>query len=156
MLKMLRTKKEKGTIDHLLPGFLIVIIAFIIFLVYIDTASVIALRDRADMITREYVLKMESNGWLDDASTQNLVSKLENLESGGIYVENIRVSGSVSQYDAGVVLSGVSEPVGYANTVTLEITGDIINPKANRSAFGIPITSSNYDLHIVKQSTAKY
>lgn len=156
MLKMLRTKKENGTIDHLLPGFILVLVSFIIFLVYIDTAAVVTLRDNADVIARQYMLRMESNGWLDESSTENLVTRIEDLSTNGITVDNVKVAGSVAVFDSNYVTSGVTGPVGYANTVTLDIKADIINSKTGRSAWGIPVSASNYSLHIRKQSTAKY
>lgn len=151
-----KEKRERGTIDHFLPGFIIIVVAFMLYLMYVDVASVITIRDNADMLTREYVLRMESTGWLDGASAQNLVTQLEGLSSGSFVVENVKISGSVEQYNTSIVTSGVPGPVGYANPITLTITGDIIDTKNDTQALGIHIFSSDYKLSVSKQSTAKY
>lgn len=153
---MVKKGKENGTVDHLIPGFITIVVVFMLFLVYMDTSAIITMRDNVDIVSREYILKMESNGWLDDASTKNLVTKLNSLHAQDIHIENIQVSGSVSQYDASVITSGVSGPVGYANTITLDIQADIINDKSDRTAFGLLTPFYDYKLHIRKQSTAKY
>ena len=156
MLGLFKTKKEKGSIDHFLPGYILIVVVFILFMSYINVSSVITIRDNADVIAREYMLKMESRGWLDGTSTKNLVTKIDALEASGVKVENVKVAGSVEAYDASVVTSGVTGPVGYANTVILDIKADIVDAKNGKSTWGIPIFASNYKLHIRKESTAKY
>lgn len=156
MRKLFKNRKESGAIDHLLPGFIIVIVVFVLFIMYINTASVVAIRENVDTIVREYLLKAETAGWLDADDTAAMVAKIEGLGNSNITVENVRVGGSVANYDSSKVTSSVSGPVGYANTISIEVEADIVDHRTGSGAWGIPVTTANFDLHVRKESTAKY
>lgn len=136
---MLKKKKEAGSIIENMLVALIGIVMTTAFLVIIFGAfASISDKWHMNQVAREYLLIMETEGYLTAADKANLIDELEEC---GLY--NISLSGTT-----------MSE-VGYGERIYLKISGTYDN-NILRFAGGISkVTESPTAVTIQRQSTAK-
>jgi len=101
-----KSLREKGSIGDVMPmGIFVICIAFVM-ISFADCVRVINVRSSVSQISREYILKMETDGFLTDADKGEL---LASLTDAGIS-------------DISLGSTDMSE-VGYGNEIRLEIRG---------------------------------
>lgn len=101
-------KKKDGSIGRMALPIISLIATFIIMLTYMSASSDADKKNKVDIIAREYLLRMESEGKLTTADETDL---LKDLEEAG--VKNISLTGTTFN------------DVGYSNRITLTISGEI-------------------------------
>lgn len=133
-------KKKKGSIDRYAIPLLFTIVVFILVLMQMYTTSSMDKKDNIDILSRKYILKMETEGYLTNDMKIDLLKDLN--EAGAI---NINLTGTTMSR------------VGYGKEIKLSIKCDLEvdtlqvldNLSAKKEKSTIPVTSS-------KTSTAKY
>lgn len=138
MFKLVKKKKEASIIENMLVTLLMTIIVCAFLVVIFGAFSGISDKWGMRQVAREYLLIMETEGYLSEADRANLIDE---LESYGLY--NISLSGTT-----------VSE-VDYGDRIYLCISGTYDD---NISAFagGISKIAKNpVNIVINRQTTAK-
>ena len=138
MFKLIKKKKEASIIENMLVTLLMTIIVCAFLVVIFGAFSGISDKWGMRQVAREYLLIMETEGYLSEADRANLIDE---LESYGLY--NISLSGTT-----------VSE-VDYGDRIYLCISGTYDD---NISAFagGISKIAKNpVNIVINRQTTAK-
>ena len=108
-IKSILSKKETAdSFVRFVPILITIILAGIIVVMYIQYVGIFNTKDEVDMISRRYIIKMETTGYLTPADADNLVTELESL---GIY--DIDLTGTTLT------------PVSYGHQVDLVIKGKI-------------------------------
>ena len=136
---MFGKKKEAGAVIENMLVALTGIVMITAFLVIVFGAfASISDKWHMNQVAREYLLIMETEGYLTDADKANMIGELEEC---GLY--NISLSGTT-----------MSE-VGYGERIYLKISGTYDN-NVLRFASGISkVTESPMAITIERQSTAK-
>lgn len=107
-MKLKIKKKEEGSsFVHFIPILLTIIIAAYIILSFTQYIIAFNKKDEIDLLARQYILRMETVGYLTPADETDLISKLEEI---GLY--NINLDGTT-----------LAE-VGYGEVIELHIKGD--------------------------------
>ena len=134
------SKKESGSVMKLFPIILAVVVVAVIGVVFASWMSNLDKKDQIDMIAREYILRMESKGYLDTCDEAELYQDLQNVG-----MQEIRLEGTNRT------------PVGYGNQITLDIKGSLrIHQYDVENIFKVHIGNSLIPVSIRKVSTAKY
>lgn len=132
-------KKKCGSVLNILPVFLGIIAITILSLMYIYYVKDMDVREQAGQIARQYMLEMESTGYMTEDAQSSIIEALK-----AIGMNNINLSGTTMtevEYGKEIVLViNAKAPV-----TEIEIT-DYLNPL---------IQSSETDYKVVLKSTAK-
>lgn len=124
----------------LFPIILAVVVVAVIGVVFTSWMSNLDKKDQIDMIAREYILRMETKGYLDTCDEAELYQDLQNAG-----MQEIRLEGTNRT------------PVGYGNQITLDIKGSLrIHQYDVENIFKVHIGNSLIPVSIRKVSTAKY
>ena len=134
------SKKEPGSVMKLFPIILAVIVVAVIGVVFAGWMSNLDKKDQIDMIAREYILRMETKGYLD---SEDEAALCQDLQDAGM--QEIRLDGTNRS------------PVGYGNQITLDIKGSLqIHQYDVENLFKVYIGNSMVPVSVRKVSTAKY
>lgn len=133
-------KKDDGNIMNLLPVILTVVVVAAITVVFSSWMANLDRKERVDVLVRQYLLRMETEGYLSTEARDNL---LEDLEA--IKVSDVSLSGTTITQ------------VGYGNEVILQLTGklEIYNYEL-LSMFSVNKGTSEIEIEKRLTSTAKY
>lgn len=132
-------KKKCGSVLNILPVFLGIIAITILSLMYIYYVKDMDVREQAGQIARQYMLEMESTGYMTEDAQSSIIEALK-----AIGMNNINLSGTTMT------------EAGYGNEIVL-----VINAKAPVTEIAITdylnpvIESSETDFKVVLKSTAK-
>lgn len=133
-------KREPGSSMGLLPMMFAIAFMGIISLMFLGWMKNMDTRDDIDIIARQYILRMESTGYLTDADRVSLIQELTDIGA-----TNINLSGT-----------STSE-VGYGNKITLHIQGNLkLLDYQLRASLDVLQGSQMVPFHVTKTSTAKY
>lgn len=136
---MLGKKKEAGSVIENMLVALTGIVMITAFLVIVFGAfASISDKWHMNQVAREYLLIMETEGYLTDADKANMIGELEEC---GLY--NISLSGTT-----------MSE-VGYGERIYLKISGTYDNNVLRFTGGFSKVTESPMAITIERQSTAK-
>ena len=131
--------KKKGSMLSMLPVLLGMMAICVLSLMYLSYMSDYEKKEAADQLARQYMLKMESEGYMSETSKQHFISAMSEL--------------GFSQ----VNLSGTTfADAGYGNTIML-IVNAVLTSDNYSVTDTLSITRSREDrrLYICKRSTAK-
>ena len=104
----MRLKKKRGSVvKFAIPMFTLVII-FISMIMLFTYLKDFDKKDNVSIIVREYLLKMETEGYLTSSDETSLISKLSDCG-----VKNISLVGTTKS------------EVGYGNQIVLSVNGDM-------------------------------
>lgn len=132
-------EKKCGSIFNILPVFLGIIAITILSLMYLHFVRDMDKREQAEQIARQYMLEMESTGYMTEEAQEGLISRLHDIG-----INNINLSGTTM------------EDAGYGNEITLVINAKAPVTKFEISEFLQPVISDGEtDYHFVIKSTAK-
>ena len=133
-------KCKSGSMMKLLPVLLGVVVVVIMTSMYLSFMADYDNREYADYLAREYILRMESKGYMSRQDGYELINK---LQERGFY--NVNFSGSTTT------------PPGYGKEITLSINAKVKIKKymINKLLDVTDLTESS-QIRIVKKSTAKY
>jgi hypothetical protein len=133
-------EKKEGSVSKFGIPLMTMVAVFIIIMLYITYSADLYKKDKIDITAREYILKMEAEGYLITDDENDLINELQMLGMNNISL-------------AGTTLS----KVGYANKVNLIINGQISIPDYTiNNLFSIEKTTKIININIDKSSTAKY
>ena len=104
--KKLPGLKSPGSVGDVMPMCIFVICIAFVMISFADCVRVINVKSSVSQISRQYILKMETYGYLTGEDRDDLVSALS-----GVGLENISLAGT-----------DMSE-VGYGNKISLYIHG---------------------------------
>lgn len=108
-MKLRIKKKEEGSsFVHFIPILLTIIIAAYIILSFTQYIIAFNKKDEIDLIARQYILRMETQGYLTHADEDDLIRELEEI---GLY--NISLDGTTLV------------EAGYGEVIKLHIQGDL-------------------------------
>lgn len=136
----MKLKKKKGSVAKFgIPLFTMIAI-FSIIVMFITYLNDLDKKDSVSIIAREYLLKMETVGYLNSTDEAELYKDLEELG-----VKNISIQGTTRS------------KVGYGKKITLSIKGEMeITNYTIENMFKITNTPKVIPINELKSSTAKY
>ncbi len=101
-------KKNRGNIMNLLTIGVTILAMTIVVIVYLQCTELMIKKLEVSQISRKYILKMETEGYLSQENKDKMLMELKELE-----VMNVDVSGTTLY------------PVHYGDTITLKIKGKL-------------------------------
>lgn len=136
----MKLKKKEGSIAKFgIPLFTMVAV-FSIIVMFITYLNDIDKKDSVEIVAREYILKMETVGYLNSSDEADLYKDLEKLG-----VKNISIEGTTRS------------KIGYGKKITLSIKGQMEVTSYNvQNMFKITNTPKLVEISEQKSSTAKY
>lgn len=137
-MKKFTKKKDSGLIENVLVLFMGVFVMSALFFLMISVIEGIQIKNKMDQTARRAVLLMETYGYLDDFSKNDLIFY---LEKSGVTGADIRTRG----YDREGKWGEVSrwEPASYGKKIQVEVSGSV------------KIQWMKTDVHIIRTSTSK-
>jgi hypothetical protein len=139
-------KKEKGVIGELLPSLITVMVIAVLLLFFINLQGNADRKNAVDQLARQYILRMETCGYLTAQDRDALRTELEYLGCQGLDF-------------TGTTLS----PAGYGNRVNLVIRGripvhtlGITDVGAGEAFFGVQSGKKELAFEVHKASIGKY
>lgn len=101
-------KKSPANVMNLVTIGMAILAISIVVMVYLQCTELILLKLEVSQVSRKYILKMETEGYLTPENQNNLLWELKELG-----VKNIELSGTTLN------------PVAYGDTIVLRIKGNI-------------------------------
>lgn len=132
-------RRKCGSVFNILPVFLGIIAITILSLMYMHYVKDMDVREQAGQIVRQYMLEMESEGYLTEDDQVELIEALQNIGMTGINLSGTTMT------DA-----------GYGNEIVL-----VINAKVPVTEFEVSdsletvIKAGETDFKVIMKSTAK-
>ncbi|MBL4932274.1 hypothetical protein [Clostridium paridis] len=140
MNNSVKLKKKDGSIQKFGIPLISLVAIFIVIMVFIVTNASLEKKDKVDIIVRDYLLSMETEGYLIPTDEEQLVNELKDLG-----VKNINLTGTT--------LSNV----GYGNKITLSVSGDLeVKEYSLNNLFSVNKRVSTLSINILKSSIAKH
>ena len=100
------TKNEPGSVGEVMPmGMFVICIAFV-FISFADCVRLVGLKSTVSQISREYILRMETFGYLTEEDRRGITAALDEAGLHDISLGNTDMS-----------------EAGYGNIIRLEISG---------------------------------
>lgn len=140
-MRMFRKKKDSGTVIDIFTVCVAVLAITIAVLGYLEVMQVVSKKDDVNQISRKYILKMETEGYLSSTERNNLIY---DLQSAGL--TNIDLTGTTMS------------DVGYGNAIYLVIQGTLESSKPENAGSGLftfSFVNQSYEIYESRMSTAK-
>ena len=140
-MRMFREKKDSGTVIDILTVCVAVLAITIAVLGYLEVMQLVSRKDDVNQISRKYILKMETDGYLSSTERNNLIY---DLQSAGL--TNIDLTGTTMS------------DVGYGNAIYLVIQGTLESSKPENAGSGLftfSFVGQDYEIYESRMSTAK-
>lgn len=135
-------RKRKGNVIDWLGSLIFILAIILLIFAYLNFSKVFDIKEDVKQVSREYMLRMETVGYLTPEDTVSLTNRLQALG-----VTNIDLTGSTT-----------GAPAGYGNRIVLVITctipGD--NLEIGGDIFSAAFQDTSYPMKVVRESTAKY
>lgn len=123
----------------LMPILFTAIVIMIMIVVFISWTANLDKKETVDITAREYILKMETKGYLEPDDEQSLLDKLNHIG-----MKNVSLNGTTMM------------EVPYGDTIVLQIQGVLqIHNYTILNIFKVNSGSADVPIHIKKVSTAK-
>lgn len=133
-------KKKKGNVSEFGIVIITLVTLFIIVMVNITASADYSKKDNISILSRMYILKMETKGYLDQEDEVSLINDL--TEVG---MKNISLVGTTKSN------------VGYGKTINLTINGEIeITEYKIKNLFSIDTLKKPIPVEEKRKSTAKH
>lgn len=136
-------RKRKGNLIGSAICSLIIILAIILLIFgYLDLVKVFDIKEDVKQASREYMLRMETVGYLTPEDAAALTNRLQSLG-----VTDIDLTGSTT-----------GGPAGYGNRIKLVISCSIPGESLdiNSDILNAVFRDTSYPVTVVRESTAKY
>lgn len=135
-------RKRKGNVIDWLGSLIFILAVVLLIFTYLNFTRVFDIKEDVKQASREYMLKMETVGYLTPEDRASLTAKLQSLGVTGI--------------DLAGTTSGA--PAGYGNRIVLvikcKIPGDVLD--INGSIFNAVFRDTSFPMTVTRESTAKY
>lgn len=135
-----KRKKSEGSVLELLSVCLCILAIAVIMLAVLGCVSLIMKKSEVSQISRKYLLRMETLGYLTDADRTLMISELTQIGVKNISLGNTTLT-----------------PVGYGEKITIEVNGTVragIMTSAER-VFQEGLFESDVQIKSKMESTAK-
>ncbi len=137
-------KKSKGSVDEVFAGMLVLIVISILLMAYLNIMELVNRREDISQIARQYILRMETVGYLKPADRTTMEQALADMGMKAISLEGTSFS-----------------DVGYGNPVILMIQGELSadslssEGSSGSGLFQLVFQEKGFPINIKKMSTAK-
>ncbi len=132
-------RKSKGSLLDFLSVMVTIIFMAVVSMVLFNLSELLITRMDMSQVTRKYILRMETKGFLDEADRNNLVQELQEIG-----VQNVDLSGSTMH------------PVAYGDTIFLCVKGSMAGKVLkNEGEWGSGFVQKQYVVEEKRMSTAK-
>lgn len=133
-------KKGRGSVLDVLSVGVCILAMSIMMIAYLDNMKLITTKAQISQLTRKYILRMETVGYLTSSDQTELIMDL--LELG---IEDITLEGTTMQ------------EVAYGSPILLCIEGTILGKETSsqQGIFATVFTPRKYSFQEIKMSTAK-
>ena len=133
-------KKTKGNVMDLVTIGITILAMTIVVMVYLECMEMMLKKLEVSQVSRKYILKMETEGYLSQENKTMLLTELKDLG-----LENVDVSGTTLY------------PVTYGDTITLKIRGGFKRKLLAREEelWNGGFSTSLVPLEEIRMSTAK-
>ena len=153
-MKQYLSKKDSGMLDQMLPLIVGIFVLSFVFVLMLGTMESIQQKNKVDLVARRAILLVETYGYLEEASRQELLTQLTqaNISSPEIqvcgYQNSSQLWGSVD----------ASNPASYGQKIEVEITGVAqasIGVVDGPGVLTIIFEKQDIPVHVVRVSTSK-
>lgn len=140
MMRKLVKRKNEGSVTDILSVGICVLAMSIIMSAYLDSLGLVNAKMEVSQLSRKYILRMETTGYLTAADSADLRAEL--MEMG---VADVSLDGSTFH------------EVDYGNPIILNIKGVIHGRETSleKGLFGTIFPEKNFEFRDVRMSTAK-
>lgn len=135
-------RKRKGNVIDWLGSMIFILALLLLMFAYLNFTKVFDIKEDVKQVSREYMLRMETVGYLTDEDAASLTARLESLG-----VTGIDLAGSTRGAAA-----------GYGNRIYLvvqcNIPGDVLDLRGD--IFNAAFEERVFPFKVIRESTAKY
>ena len=132
-------QKDEGNFVDFVTIMIAILAVMVVAVAYIGWVGNLHDKNKIDDIAREYLLRMEVEGYLTDSDHAELINDLNDID-----VSSVSISGTTRT------------PLSYGEKITIKITGEITVQKINLlSSLSIQKTTEQVPFSVTKSSTAK-
>ena len=132
-------KKSKGSLLDFLTVIVTIFAMAALVMVFFNLSELMIIRMNVSQITRKYILRMETKGFLDVVDQDSLVNERQELG-----IRDIDLSGSTMA------------PVAYGETIVLSVKGSLLgNMLEDDGGWPDEFVQKKYDVEEKRMSTAK-
>ena len=121
-MKKITRRKQKGFVDDFLPMLIFIALSATIIFLLVNTNAAIAKKNTLNNIAREYMLRMESDGYLtaNESGSNEQKKLIQELNDAGFYKTN---DGGRTKLpvDASCLAGTTYTDFGYGSKLTLHI-----------------------------------
>lgn len=136
----MKFKKKDGKVDKYATLVVSLMVIFIVIIVSVYAYSDMEKKSKIDRVGRNYIMMMESKGYLSSSDEQGLINDLKKLG-----VTNISTSGTTKS------------KVDYGASIKLKVAGKVSTNTFNiRGIFDLEREDSLVDISIDESSTTKH
>ena len=136
----MKLKKKKGSIGKMGITMISIVSIFIGLIISLNGNADSKRKDDIDMLVRDYILEMETKGYLTIESQDELTNELERIG-----LSEISLAGTTTTQ------------VGYGEDIYLNVTGNLkITEYDIRDLFNISSKKKSVQIRVNKKSTAKH
>lgn len=132
-------KRKSGSVDKILPLIMTLVVISILLVIFVNWSGDFNKKDRIDLVCRQYLLKMESKGYLNQSDKNNLINSLNEIG-----VNDVDLTGTT-----------ISE-VQYGDKIVLLVKGRLkTHTYTLDSMLGLNEEDTYIDIYNKLESTAK-
>ena len=131
-------KKKRGFVGKLMIPLFAILATFMVMVIYENATKNLMDKQKVDILARQYILKMETDGYLEKNEEDNLIRELQKIG-----LTNISLNGTTETQ------------VGYGKEIKLEINANLKSKDYSVRGFGLDKREKLMPIHIEETSTAK-
>lgn len=131
-------KKKRGFVGKLMIPLFAILATFMVMVIYENATKNLMDKQKVDILARQYILKMETDGYLEKNEEDNLIRELQKIG-----LTNISLNGTTETQ------------VGYGKEIKLEINANLKSKDYSARGFGLDKREKLMPIHIEETSTAK-
>ncbi|MDB2104989.1 MULTISPECIES: hypothetical protein [Clostridium] len=136
----MKFKKKDGKVDNYIVLTICLVVIFIAIIISAYNFSDMEKKSKIDRVGRNYIMQMESKGYLSSTDEQELIKELKKLG-----VTNISTAGTTKT------------KVDYGEDIFLKVSGKVnINTFKVKSLFDVEKNGTLVDISIDEKSTGKH
>lgn len=167
-MKFLSKTKKKGDIDDILTLMIFIVVSVALTILFLNLNVAINNKNELNSIAREYLFKMESDGYLTNTAggnneMQNLIDALNNAgytKDGTNPVDSSCIKGTMTALGESYTNNTTTADIGYGKEIQLDITVccETYFEMANKSAgasFSPMFNKSTAVMHVHLSTTSK-
>lgn len=131
-------KKNKGFIEDMIIPLIALVIAMVLILMNSNATKTMITKQKVDIVARQYILKMETDGYLMSNEEDSLIKELNKIG-----LQNVSLNGTTKTN------------VGYGKEINLNISGYITTKELKVVNLGLEKKEKSIPIHVEEVSTSK-